>query len=382
MPRRKLENRQDCQDFLRGLLYYGTGGGGAEEWGMEMLTSLLEEGRSIEWVDVSEIPDDALTCTAYGTGSVSGEVPDTEAEIDALAKKKGLVNKYGHRVTEVAVRELGEYLGQEIGAIVPVELGAGNAPAPLVTGIRMGVPVVDGDFGGRAYPEEMQSTLFLMDRKPYPATIVDWWGNIMIMKEACSSEMVERIGKYISTAVHGGTFLAASVMDGRTMKETVIPGTFTLSLEVGRSIRRAVEAGQDPVLAAVEASDGWMLFDGVISGQEWQDIEGTMRGTTHIDGVGEFEGQKMKVWFMNENQVSWIDDEPFVCSPDLITIVERDTCKGYSNSEIQAGQRVAVVGMKCMPVFRTEKGLKWCGPGYYGFEDIDYVPIEEILADR
>lgn len=382
MPRCKLENREDCQDFINGLLYFGTGGGGGAAWGMEMLTSLLDEGHSIEMVDVSDIPDDVLTCTAYGTGSISEDVPETEAEIDALGKEKGLVNKYGHRVMEVAVRELGEYLGQEIGAIVPVELGAGNAPAPLVTGIRMGIPVVDGDFGGRAYPEEMQSTLFLLDRKPYPLTIVDWWGNILTMKEACNTEMVERIGKMISTAVYGGTFMAASVMDGRTMKETVIPGTFTMSLAVGRAIRSAIEAGQDPVFAAVEASDGWMLFDGVISGQEWQDIEGTMRGTTHIDGVGEFEGQKMKVWFMNENQVSWIDDEPFVCSPDLITIVERDTCIGYSNSDIEAGQRVAVVGMKCVPIFRTEMGLKWCGPGYFGFEDIDYVPIEEIFAER
>jgi DUF917 family protein len=382
MPGCKLENRQDCEDFLHGLLYYGTGGGGAQEWGMEMLTPLLEEGHSIEWVDVNDIPDDALTCTAYGTGSVSEEVPDTEAEIEAMGKKKGLVNKYGHRVTEVAIRELGEYLGQEIAAIIPVELGAGNAPAPLVTGNRMGIPVVDGDYGGRAYPEEMQSTLFLMDRKPYPLSIVDWWGDILIMKEACSSEMVERIGKNISSAVYGGAFLAASVMDGRTMKETVIPGTFTMSLEVGRAIRKAIEAGQDPVLAAIDASNGWMLFDGVISGQEWQDVEGTMRGTTYIQGVGEFEGQEMKVWFMNENQVSWINDEPFVCSPDLITIVARDTCIGYSNSEIKAGQIVAVVGMKCAPIFRTEKGLKWCGPGYFGFEDLDYVPIEEILAHR
>jgi DUF917 family protein len=378
----KLENREDCQDFLNGLLIYGTGGGGGAEWGMEMLTSLLDEGHSIEMVDVNDIPDDVLTCTAYGTGSISEEVPETEAEIDALGKEKGLVNKYGHRVMEVAVRELGEYLGQEIGAIVPVELGAGNATAPLVTGIRMGIPVVDGDFAGRAFPEEMQSTLFLMDRKAYPASIVDWWGNILIMKEACSTEMVEHIGKMISTAVYGGTFMAASVMDGRAMKETIIPGTFTKSLEVGRAIRSAIETGQAPVLAAVEASDGWMLFDGVISGQEWQDIEGTMQGTTYIDGVGEFEGQKMKVWFMNENQISWINDEPFVCSPDLISIVERDTCIAYSNSDIEAGQRVAVIGMKCMPIFRTEKGLKWGGPGYFGFEDIDYVPIEEIMADR
>ena len=34
--------------------------------------------------------------------------------------------------------------------------------------------------------------------------------------------------------------------------------------------------------------------------------------------AGEFAGHVLKVWFRNENHVSWLDGEPWVASPDLM----------------------------------------------------------------
>jgi len=379
MPYRKLETEQDCIDFLRGLLFFGTGGGGSEIWGLEMLSELLKEGYNIEWIDINDVSDDALTCTTYGTGSISEEVPDTTEGIEALAKMKGVPIRFGHLAVDYAVKELEEYIGKKIEVMVPVELGAGNSVVPLATGIRLGMPVVDGDYGGRAYPEEMQCTLFLNDIPPFPLTIVDWWGDVMILKEAVSSAMMERIGKMVSIAAYGSAFCAASLLDGRTMKETVVPGTLSKSLEVGRAIRIAAEEGDDPVQAAIDVTDGWLLFEGKVTNKEWSDIEGCMVGKTSISGSNQYQGKTMEVWFKNENQVTWIDGNPFVCSPDLVTIVDKNTGIGITNTDIDAGHEVAVIGVKCHQIFRTPKGLDWCGPRYYGF-DIDYVPIEEILG--
>ena len=76
MPHGALRNKQDCEDFIRGCLFMGTGGGGGVEWGMEALTAALDEGLAIEWVDISEIPDDAWTCTPYGMGSIAPPSPE------------------------------------------------------------------------------------------------------------------------------------------------------------------------------------------------------------------------------------------------------------------------------------------------------------------
>jgi Uncharacterized conserved protein len=179
MLQRGLYNRQDCDDFLRGCLWMGTGGGGGPEWGRRVLERALQDGLRLEWVDPSEIPDDAWTCTAYGMGSIAPVSEETKEAIRRL----GLTDRYGDQAMEMAVRELAAYAGIQMGAIVPSELGAGNTPAPLVAGARLGIPVVDGDYAGRAIPEEMQGTPYLYGKNSWPFASVDKWGNIAIVKE-------------------------------------------------------------------------------------------------------------------------------------------------------------------------------------------------------
>ncbi len=90
----------------------------------------------------------------------------------------------------------------------------------------------------------------------------------------------------------------------------------------------------------------------------------------------------MDVWFKNENHVSWLNGEPWVCSPDLVTIVYRDTGMGTTSADIKNDDEVVVVGMGGLAGFRTEFGLNEAsGSRYFGF-DIDYVPIEQLMDGR
>jgi DUF917 family protein len=87
------------------------------------------------------------------------------------------------------------------------------------------------------------------------------------------------------------------------------------------------------------------------------------------------------VWFKNENHVSWLDGDPWICSPDLLTLAYPDG-RGTSNSTLAAGEAVVAVGIKGLEAFRSEFGLNQAsGPRYFGF-DIDYVPIEKIIQLR
>jgi DUF917 family protein len=375
MPHGKLETLQDCEDFVRGCLFMATGGGGRVQWGMGMLKEALEEGVPLEWVDADDIPDDVWTVTAYGMGSIAPVSQETLDEIERL----GLVNKFGDRSIEEAVKELGNYLGQPIGCLVAAELGAGNTPAPLVTGARLGIPVVDGDYAGRAIPDEMQGTPYLYGKQSWPFASVDQWGNVAIVKYTVSPHMLERIGKMLAVAAYGKTTMAATPLPGREMKEIVIRGTLSKCLALGRAMRRAREKREDPINAALEVSGGWHLFEGVVTRKEWEDRDGYMFGTTHIQGRGDYAGQTLEVWFKNENHVSWLNGEAWVCSPDLLTLVYKESGEGTSNTLIKEGDKVAAVGMKGLEAFRTEFGLNQAsGPRYFGF-DIDYVPIEDLV---
>jgi len=378
MPHGKLETLQDCEDFVQGCLFMGTGGGGTVAGGMGMLREAMESGLQLEWVDVDEIPDEVWSVTPYLMGSIAPLTQETLDEIERV----GLVDKYGDNSMGEAVKELEKHLGKTIGCLVPPELGASNTPVPLVTGARLGIPVVDGDYGGRAYPEEMQGTPFLYGKDSWPLSSVDQWGNVAIVHYTVNGHMLERIGKMLAVAAYGTTTMASSPMPCGEMKEILVRGTLTKSLALGRAIRLAREAGTDPIEAAVEATGGWRLFDGIVTDKEWEDRGGYMYGTIHIDGIGDNENQKLDVWFKNENHVSWLNGVPWVCSPDLVTLAYTENGEGTTNTLIKQGDRVTAVGIKGLEAFRTEFGLNQCaGPRYFGY-DIDYVPIEELMEQR
>lgn len=376
MPSGKITTMQDAEDLILGCLVLGTGGGGRAERGLKLIQAALDEGLILSWVDAGEIPDDAMTVQPYGMGSVA---PMSQATKDEI-QRAGLVETHPLDSMVEAVRELGDYLGQPIGCIVPSEPGASNLPEPLVVGARLGIPVVDGDYAGRCIPEEMQTTPFLTGKKSYPFSCVDRWGNVVVCRQTQNAHMLERIGKMLAVAAYGNTSMAATPLSGKEMKEILVRGTVTKALEIGRATRQARQEGGDAVDAAVRAAGGWRLFDGVVTEKWWEDRDGYMFGTVVVSGSGKYAGHSLKAWFKNENHISWLDGEPYVCSPDLVTFLYPDGA-GPSSAQISEGDRVSAIGMKGVEAFRTPFGLdKASGPRYFGF-DIDYRPIEEIVRD-
>ncbi len=372
-----LSSEADCRDFVDGCLFMGTGGGGQPEEGMTALRSALDDGLEVGWVDADSIADDALTVTAYSSGSIAPQGP----EVDELIASLHLGSPQAlDRVMLQAIEHLGSFLGQSVGAIVPVELGASNSPAPIVAGARLGIPIPDGDYSGRAVPDEMQGTPFINEIPSFPFASVDAWGNVAIVPETANAYMLERVSKMLSIAGIHGTSIASTPLSGRDMKRILVPGTLTRSLAIGRAAREAREQNEDPVDAAVEAAAGWRLFDGVVSQKDWEDRDGYMFGDLTIDGEREGKPAQLRIWFKNENHVAWLDGEPWVCSPDLISVVDAVTGRGYTSTDVAEGHRVSVVGMRGLEVFRSEHALQHAfGPAYFGYPEITYRPIEALV---
>ena len=241
MSKTVINTRQKCEDLVRGLAVMGTGGGGDPEWGRSMLFQALDEGREIGWVSVADIPDDAWTASFYGCGSIAPESEDSQNEI----KQIGLTDRMGLKLADLdfscGIEELMNYAGVELSAVISSELGAYNSLVPMIHGGRLGIPTVDGDYAGRAYPEIIQSTPLLTGIGATPASIVDKWGNVILIKNTANPEMYERITKLLSVAAFGINFATGILLQGRDMKRFIISGTFSKCLELGRLIREARE---------------------------------------------------------------------------------------------------------------------------------------------
>jgi len=98
----RLETLEDCEDFINGSLWLGTGGGGTYEIAMEMLSNALQAGLALEWVDIDSVEDDVWTATFSIHGSLAPKSQETLDEIERM----GLVDKLGDSCVIEAIKEL------------------------------------------------------------------------------------------------------------------------------------------------------------------------------------------------------------------------------------------------------------------------------------
>jgi DUF917 family protein len=376
MSKTTLQTIQDCDAFLEGALWMGTGGGGSYQDGLKILADALDEGLSLGWVDAESIEDDLWTVTV----GIHGSITPLSVQVLEQARLHGLAEATDEWYLVKAVKELGASLGHSYGCVVPAELGPESVAIPLAVGARMGIPVVDGDYVGRAVPEETQSTYCLYEKQSNLFAGVDRWGNSIFVRNAVNTHSLERMAKMLAIASYGEIAVATTPLIASEMKEIIVPHTLSTCFKIGQALRAAREAGRDPINAGLETIEGYRLFDGRITTIETEDRDGYLFGTVEITGEEKHLGHTLKIWFKNENLVSWLDDAPWICSPDLFTIVDREGL-GIYNSALKEGDEIVVLGMRAPEAFRSEEGLALMGPRYFDF-DIDYRPIEDLVSER
>jgi uncharacterized protein len=375
----EIRTTDDVHDLIHGLTLLGTGGGGRPEQGLQCLLPHVQAGRAVSWVAPEAIPDDAWVCSTFGMGSIA----PTEALSGEARRALGYPESFVvARPMVRAVQELEAYTGRKIAAILPFELGAGNTASPMDAAVQVGAAIVDGDCAGRAIPELCQTSAAIAGLRFAPGAIADAWGNVLLVRETASELLTERIGKLVSIATKMPDMIAQCahagfLMQGKELKRIAVPGGITRALAVGRVIRTARSSGDDPVGAAAKALGGWVLFRGRVTKKEWESRDGYMYGTTTVEGEGPDAGHTLRVWFKNENHVTWRDGEPWVLSPDLVMTIGADGTP-YTNTLLPEGARIGVLGAVADERLRTPAALDLLGPRHYGY-DLPYTPIEELV---
>ncbi|MHA1907924.1 MAG: DUF917 domain-containing protein, partial [Candidatus Thorarchaeota archaeon] len=182
----------------------------------------------------------------------------------------------------------------------------------------------------------------------------------------------------LSEVAWGRVGNVAFPLQGKDFHDAIIPDTLTKSYNIGKIIRESRESGDDPAEKIVESQGGWVIFRGEVAGKTWENRDGYMWGETLIKGSGIKPGNKMRIWFKNENHITWLNDKPWMTSPDIIEVIDSKTGEPITNTDIKEGDKVSVIGMKSPSVFRTPEGLNVLGPKHFGF-DLDYQPIEDLV---
>jgi DUF917 family protein len=370
----QVRTAADVEDFLRGTNFLSASGGGDPVVERADLLADVEEGLDTGWVPLDQFAeDDLLVCSCY-SGSIAPESFDDPSE---RARRLG-----GGRILDrplvAAISLLERHLGVTCAGLISVEIGGINCGAILDAAARLGRPLVDADYSGRAIPELHATALDLHRKRVLPFALADHFGNEVIVIDSPSNAWTERISKHLALSSLGIIGCAFAVLPAAEVRRLAVPATMTEAMGLGTAIREARESGSDPVAAAAAAIDGWVLFRGTVIGRDWENT-GYMEGRHTIDGSGEFSGHRLEVWFRNENHVSWLDGQPWVASPDLIEFCDPETAEPLVNTYLELGHEIAVVGRRRRDAFDSPAGLATLGPEHFGFE-IEFRGIEELAG--
>jgi DUF917 family protein len=370
-----LRSFQDIEDFTRGTDFLSANGGGVPEETRALLEDDLKRGLELSWFDLAELADDASVVSTFLSGSIAPGSFDTSE----MERQLGLERKV-ERPLVAAVRELEAFTGKKFDTMISVEIGGTNTGLAFDAAANLGLRMVDADYAGRAIPEADCITPNIFGKRIYPMACVDYYGDVTYLKDAQHNRMAERLGKYYASASFGTVGCAAIMLSGKEVKEIAVPATLSECLAIGRAIRRARENGLDPVQAIVDELDqAWVLFRGTIASRSWEDSEGYMWGEHEIEGEDDFSGQHLRLWFKNENHMSWLNGEPYVASPDILEVVDPQTGEPLSNTYLEKGQRIVVIGVRRRPQFDNQRGLEVLGPRHWGF-DVEFRPIEKLVG--
>lgn len=346
------------EDLALGATVLGTGGGGDPYIGKLMALEALQRHGPVPLVGVADLPRDGLVLPVAMMGAPTV-----------------LVEKIPHgRELARVVRAIESYLDRPVVALMSAEAGGINSTIPIVAAAELGLPLLDADGMGRAFPEIPMCSMNLAGVSATPMAIVDEKGNLVLL-ETIDNQWTERLSRTATVAMGGSSIIALYPMPRERVEEAVIPGTMRRAIEIGRALRRAA-AGDNPLHTLLQATEGTVLFHGKIVDVLRRTAGGFVRGTATLEGLDADRGSVLRIEFQNENLVAIKDGVPIAMVPDLITVLDSETYTPITTEGLAYGQRVTVLGMPCAPIWRSAEGLRVAGPRYFGYP-FDYVPIEE-----
>ena len=281
-----------------------------------------------------------------------------------------------------AMRALERHLGRHFTHVIPGEIGGSNSMRPMIVAAQAGLPVIDGDGMGRAFPELQMDTFSIYGVAPTPGALADPRGHEVVFDRSADPVTLERYARAVTIQMGGAAGYAFPPMTAEEVRRTAIPGTVTLAIEIGRAVRQARAALRQPGRRrARRSAGGERLFHGKIVDVERRLLGGFARGVLQLEGTGVDSGRALRIDFQNENLIARTDDgEILAVVPDLICLVDEDSAEPITTEIVRYGLRVVVLGIPAPEMLKTPEALGVIGPEAFGYRDVPYVPLPGVFG--
>jgi uncharacterized protein len=347
-------------DLVTGCALLGSGGGGETHAAVVMLGGMIERGPSIEIIELDQLADDALVvCVGFvGAPVTLQEKLIAEGEIVP------------------AIMAMQARLGRPIDALVAAEIGGLNGLSPLIAAGLTGLPVLNADGMGRAFPRSDQVTFAIYGEAAAPTIIGNEHQELVIIERA-ANDRVEDLVRGLSVTMGSKCFSVDYPMSGRALRRHAVPRTLSLARDIGRVVNGAAAGEGDPFaqLQAMLARDwGYVsncLFEGRIVDKRHDVRAGFGFGRVRIAGA---DGSELDLHFQNEFLMAELDGTAVCSTPDILSVVEAESLRNIGSDAVRYGQRVRVLAIEAPPLLTSPEALAKVGPRTFGF-DLDFTPL-------
>ncbi len=357
MSRREI-TEDDIESLAVGAWVLGTGGGGNPYLSLLNMRALYREGRRVQLMPASDLDDDDWVGVIANMG----------------APLVGIERLTDHETIARAARLMERHTNRRFDAVMGMEIGGGNGVRPLMVAAHLGVPVIDSDTMGRAYPEAQMTSVAVGGLRPCPLTVVDVRGFESIVDTVPSWKWAERIARKICVEYGSTAPTCQPPRTGAEVKKWGIHGTTTKAIAIGHAVREAQRTHDDPVAAILSVEPGRLLYKGKVVDVERRATEGFLRGVVRFEGMDDWRGSALRINFQNEWIVASRDDGPLAMTPDLICVLDSVSGEAVGTETIRYGQRVTVIALPGPDIFLTPEGLAHVGPRAFGY-DLDFRSV-------
>jgi DUF917 family protein len=358
---------EEIEDLATGSAFLGTGGGGDPYLGSLLCREATGQFGPVELVQVADLADDDAV---YGAAAMGAPTVMIEKLFSIEDQDR-------------AVRSLERFLGRAATAITSLEIGGCNSMMPVAYAAMRGLPIVDGDGMGRAFPQLQMTSMNISGVQCAPMTLADEHGNVVLF-ETVDGKKAEELARPVVAAMGAAGCMSCYPMTGAQARGAIVPKTLSAAIAIGQAVAGKRHAGKAPVQRLMAAlrelplyGDAACVLEGKIVSVCRDTRDGWVFGNCVVEALEG--GAVATVDFQNENLSVQVDGRLRCIVPDLITIVDSESAHAIPTERLAYGQRVSVIVCAAPSQLTTTAALSIVGPAGFGLEQA-YLPLAALLS--
>ncbi len=325
---------EDIKHLNLGSLFLSAGGG-EETRDAKFLCYTQTRKSPINLVQLANIENSALVAiiTFMGSPTVESEKNISSIQFNNILKQaKNIMN-------------------EQISYIVPLGIGGATVFIPMFFAGMANLPILDADCFGRCF-----SYLYLESPNLFqvPASVsfmTNFDGEVFILDCRKRPSNIEKHARRLANASHGACLIIPHVITGEQAKKSLIPGTITQALTIGKLIeeKRSFEAITEYTKGKFWGMAGIVRIDKF----------GVKKRPFNLRFIleGMYDDRRFELYLENEFFLLFEDGECIAEAPDIVTLCHPFTCEPIPVTSLIVGTMVGICTMKAPDIWYTERGL-------------------------